>query len=71
MVEQFLIGRLKNLNKITIKTSVVMNLSEGFVFSGRIKVQKVEPGLNCSAQDIQPCCKPYFMNSELSKFWAG
>ena len=54
-----------------LKTSVVMNLSERSVFSGRIKVQKIEPGLNCSAQDIRSCCKPYSMNSELSRCWAG
>ena len=52
----------------SIKTSVVMNLSEGSVFSGKIKVLT---GV-VSNTKLQPkASKPYLMNSELSRFWAG
>ena len=52
----------------SIKTSVVMNLSEGSVFSGKIKVLT---GV-VSNTKLQPkVSKPYLMNSELSRYWAG
>ena len=50
------------------KTSMVMNLSEGSVFSGRMQVQT---GVAFGAK-LQPMVsKPHFMNSELSRYWAG